>query len=439
METSKLRSRGHTMGNNNNNNKKLPPYLLLVLLAIGAAAVSVGILHKMRERRVLAVLLQERDQQLMSFQVLLEKEKEINKEMRRKVDELEAKTSVLSIERAELKNKLMDSETTTTYLTNTQKELEAALVEKESHINQMKENAAASNPASENSHQDESIAVGANNENATSDTVALDKPENSSDSMPAPAEEENSNITNASESSHQDENIAVGANNENATSETLVPEKSDNTNDSVPATAEEQNSYNTTASESNEQDNSSSQEQFLKLTTNMEDGQPQENKGDANEQSDDAPEESHSDKSESPQWSQKQTYSQEASKEELDGTRQVEEPQGEASDHSKDIKLLEKEDGNAVVKEAEKEINHEGKTSEDSSSEANQNKMQAAEPVSNPADVNPSTSMNNEERKETSKRHRRRRTRSRRKRRATVAPSNNDGNHQMEVDAAANP
>jgi len=66
--------------------------------------------------------------------------------MRRKVDELEAKTSVLSIERAELKNKLMDSETTTTYLTNTQKELEAALVEKESHINQMKENAAASNP-----------------------------------------------------------------------------------------------------------------------------------------------------------------------------------------------------------------------------------------------------------------------------------------------------
>jgi hypothetical protein len=52
--------------------KRVPPYLLLVLLAVGAAAVSVGILHKMRERRVLAVLLQERDQQLISFQVLLE-------------------------------------------------------------------------------------------------------------------------------------------------------------------------------------------------------------------------------------------------------------------------------------------------------------------------------------------------------------------------------
>jgi vacuolar-type H+-ATPase subunit I/STV1 len=70
MDTRKYtRSRGHAMGNNN---KRVPSYLLLVLLAIGAAALSVGILHKMRERRVLTVLLDERDQQLISLQVLLE-------------------------------------------------------------------------------------------------------------------------------------------------------------------------------------------------------------------------------------------------------------------------------------------------------------------------------------------------------------------------------
>ncbi|KAF8651300.1 hypothetical protein HU200_063552 [Digitaria exilis] len=456
MDASKYRSRSHTMANNN---KKLPPYLLLVLLAIGAAAVSVGILHKMRERRVLTVLLQERDQQLMSFQVLFEKEKENNKEMRRKVDELEAKTSALSIERAELKNKLMDSETTTTYLTNTQKELEAALVEKESHINQMKENVAASNPdqattgkeflqekeaeldksanssdsipvtaednsnsttTSESNHQEENNVVGANNENATSE---LEKPENSGDSMAAPAEEENSSITNASERSHQDESILVGVNNENTTSDAVVPDKTENTNDSVPTTADEQNSYNTTATESNEQDNSSSQEQFVKLTTNMEDGQPQETKSDANEQSADAPEGSHSDKSELPQWSQKQEDSQEASKEEPDGTR--------------DSKLLENQDGSVIIEEAAKEINPEGTSSEESLTEANQNKTQAVEPAANPADANPSMPTNNEEIKETSKRHRRRRSRSRRKRRATVAANNNDGNHQMEVDTTA--
>ncbi|CAD6262092.1 unnamed protein product [Miscanthus lutarioriparius] len=439
--------------------KRVPPYLLLVLLAIGAATVSVGILHKMRERRVLTVLLQERDQQLISFKVLLEKEKEINKEMRRKVDELEAKTSVLSIERAELKNKLMDSETTTTYLTNTQKELEAALVEKESHINQMKENAAASNPdqtttikellqqkeaepeldksenssdsipataednsnsttISESNHNDESIVVGENTENATSETVVLDKSENSSDSMSAPAEENSSN-TNPSDSSHQDEGIVVEAKNVNATSDLVVLDKSENTNGSVPV-AEEQNSYNTTTWESNQQDNSSSQEQFLKLTTNIEDVQLQENKGDANEQSDDAPEGSHSDKSELQQGNQKLIDNQEASKEESDGTRQVEDPKGEASNNSRETKLLEKEN--------EKEVNPEGTSSEDSLSEANQNKTQAVEPVVDPTDVNPSTSTNNEKRRETNKRQRRRRSRSRRNRKATV-----------EVDAAANP
>ncbi|KAJ1273003.1 hypothetical protein BS78_06G246600 [Paspalum vaginatum] len=467
MEASKHRSRSHTMGNN----RRVPPYLLLVLLAIGGAAVSVGILHKMRERRVLTVLLQERDQQLISFQLLLEKEKEINKEMRRKVDELEAKTSVLSIERAELKNKLMDSETTTTYLTNTQKELEAALVEKESHINQVKENAAASNPdqttpkellqqkeaeldksenssdsipataeensnsttASESSQQDESIVVGAHTENATSETVVLDKSENTGDSVPSPVEE-NSNNINASESSHQHESIEGGASNDNATSDPMVHGKSENTNDSIPSTAEEQSSYNTTASESNQQDNSSSQEQFLKLTTNMEDGQPQENKGDANEQSDDAPDGSHSDKSELPQWNQKTTDSQEVSKE----PSQVVDPQDEISNHSRESKLLEKEDVNAIVKEADKEINPEGASSEDSLSEDNQNKMQV-DPVANTADANPSTSTNNEERKESSKRHRRRKSRSRRKRRATVATSNIDGTHQTKVDATANP
>jgi hypothetical protein len=68
MGASKYRSRGHTMGSN----KRVSSYLLLVLVAIGATALSIGILHKVRERRALTVLLEERDQQLISLQVLLE-------------------------------------------------------------------------------------------------------------------------------------------------------------------------------------------------------------------------------------------------------------------------------------------------------------------------------------------------------------------------------
>jgi hypothetical protein len=394
--------------------------------------------------------------------------------MRRKVDKLEAKTSILSIERSELKNKLIVSETTTTYLTNTQKELEAALLEKESHINQMKENAAASIPdqttsikellqqkeaeqtetssgsipaaaeensnnttASENSHQDESIAVGANNENATFNTVMHDKSENSNDSVPTPAEEQNSNNTTASESNNKDESIVAGTNHD---TETEVPDKYANSTGTMPAPAEEQHSYNTTASENNQQDNSSTEQQFVRLTTNMEDGQLQENKVDGNEHSEDATEGSHSDKSELPQLSQKLTDGQEGSKEQLDGTRQTEDPQGGNSSHSRDGKLLEMEDSNAPVKEAEREMNAEGKpeTSEDSSTEVNQNTMQALESVVVPTEANSSMSTNNDERKETSKRHRKRRFRSRRKKRTTVAAGNNDGSHQMEVDAARN-
>jgi len=101
----------------------------------------------------------------------------------------------------------MDSETSTTYLNKTQKELEAALVEKESHINQIIENASTSNP-------DQTTIM----EPLQQKEVELDKSENSSDSIPATADE-NSNSTTASESSHQDESTVVGANNENATSD----------------------------------------------------------------------------------------------------------------------------------------------------------------------------------------------------------------------------
>lgn len=69
MDGGKYRSRGNAMGSNN---YRRLPYLLLVLLAIGGATLSVGVLHKMRERRLLSVLLQEREHQLMSLQALLE-------------------------------------------------------------------------------------------------------------------------------------------------------------------------------------------------------------------------------------------------------------------------------------------------------------------------------------------------------------------------------
>ncbi|KAK3122850.1 hypothetical protein QOZ80_8AG0619240 [Eleusine coracana subsp. coracana] len=135
MDGSKYRSKGYAM---TNTGKKLP-YVLLLLLAFAATALSVVVLHKVRERRAFAGLLHERDRQLVSLRIQLHKEKAFNKEMKRKVEEMKATTSSLRTQKTDQKTKLRGLETTITNLKKTQKELEAALMEKDSRINLMDE------------------------------------------------------------------------------------------------------------------------------------------------------------------------------------------------------------------------------------------------------------------------------------------------------------
>uniref|UniRef100_A0A6V7QU44 Uncharacterized protein n=1 Tax=Ananas comosus var. bracteatus TaxID=296719 RepID=A0A6V7QU44_ANACO len=122
----------------------------------GSAVLSVVILHKMRERRLFNLLLRERDEHsfslcssssssiLTDFSRPGQKEKATTKEMKEKLEVLQAKSTSVRTESAELNNKLMESESTSTYLKNIQKELEAALEEKENQINQLEEKAARS-------------------------------------------------------------------------------------------------------------------------------------------------------------------------------------------------------------------------------------------------------------------------------------------------------
>ncbi|KAL6659391.1 hypothetical protein ACP70R_003431 [Stipagrostis hirtigluma subsp. patula] len=119
-----------------NASKKLT-YVLLLLLALAAAALSVVVLNKVRERRTFAGLLQERDRQLVSLRIELQKEKAFNRDMKRKVEEMKATTSSLRTQKTDQKNKLKGLEATVANLKNTQKELEAAVAEKAGRINQM--------------------------------------------------------------------------------------------------------------------------------------------------------------------------------------------------------------------------------------------------------------------------------------------------------------
>ncbi|XP_072970373.1 uncharacterized protein [Typha angustifolia] len=134
----KSKSRSNAVAANNSRKRY---YGLLLLLAVGAALLAVVLLHKMRERRVISLLLKERDQQILSLQFLLEKEKANSKEMKRKLEDMRAKSTLLKSQRMELDEKLTNSESTAAYLKSKQKELEAVLEDKENQIKQLEENA----------------------------------------------------------------------------------------------------------------------------------------------------------------------------------------------------------------------------------------------------------------------------------------------------------
>ncbi|XP_039815016.1 polyamine-modulated factor 1-binding protein 1-like [Panicum virgatum] len=121
-----------------NAGRKLP-YAFLLLLALAAGVLCVVVLQKVREQRIFAGRLQERDRQLVSLRILLQKEKAFNREMKRKLDEMKATTTSLRTQKIDQKTKLKGLEATVANLKKTQKEKEAALAEKDNRINLMEE------------------------------------------------------------------------------------------------------------------------------------------------------------------------------------------------------------------------------------------------------------------------------------------------------------
>jgi hypothetical protein len=69
MDGSKYRPKGYGMASSA---AKRLPYLLLLLVFLTAAGLSVVVMHKVREQRVFAVLIQERDGKVISLRSLLQ-------------------------------------------------------------------------------------------------------------------------------------------------------------------------------------------------------------------------------------------------------------------------------------------------------------------------------------------------------------------------------
>ncbi|EEF44499.1 uncharacterized protein LOC8284965 [Ricinus communis] len=111
------------------------PYGVMLLLAFGAALLGVMVIHKLRERRIFNLLVKEKDSQLISLHLLLQKEKEYNKEMKRKTEEMKAKIYSLRNQKMETERRILELQSTIDSLKDEMKIVESALEEKQNEIN----------------------------------------------------------------------------------------------------------------------------------------------------------------------------------------------------------------------------------------------------------------------------------------------------------------
>nr|DAD20812.1 TPA_asm: hypothetical protein HUJ06_022275 [Nelumbo nucifera] len=114
------------------------PYAMMLLLAFGAAALGVMVLHKLRERRIFNLVV--RDQTaIMSLHLLLQKERDSTKEVKRKNEEMTAKLYSLASQKIELSNRIIEMESMSDSLKEEQRILESALEEKQNEIKILRE------------------------------------------------------------------------------------------------------------------------------------------------------------------------------------------------------------------------------------------------------------------------------------------------------------
>ncbi|CAI9089504.1 OLC1v1024091C1 [Oldenlandia corymbosa var. corymbosa] len=138
----KLNQHHHHNGvssNGNSSNRGKQPYGLMIILAFGAAIIGVMVLHKVRERRVINLLVQEKDSQLSSLHLLLQKEREHAREAKWKLEEMKTKLHSLRAQKRGLDNRISEMQSTISSLREEQRTIEAALDERQNQIKLMRE------------------------------------------------------------------------------------------------------------------------------------------------------------------------------------------------------------------------------------------------------------------------------------------------------------
>ncbi|KAL6143774.1 hypothetical protein ACLB2K_054469 [Fragaria x ananassa] len=123
----------HNKGGNSSNSSsnRGRPYGLMLLLAFGAALVGVMVLHKFRERRIFNLVIKEKDTQLVSLHLALQKERDYSREVKMKHEELKAKMYSIRTQKMQLERTVFEMKSTIGSLKEELRTMEAAFEEKQ--------------------------------------------------------------------------------------------------------------------------------------------------------------------------------------------------------------------------------------------------------------------------------------------------------------------
>ncbi|CAN1123815.1 hypothetical protein LINPERPRIM_LOCUS3441 [Linum perenne] len=134
-----IKGNNSSSSNSSNGGNRGRPYGVMLLIAFGAALLGVLVVHKLRERRIFNILVTEKEQQLYSLHLLLQKEREEGNEMKKKAEEMKTKLNTLRTQKMELDRRVLEMQSTIDSLKDEGKALETALEEKQSEIKRLRD------------------------------------------------------------------------------------------------------------------------------------------------------------------------------------------------------------------------------------------------------------------------------------------------------------
>ncbi|XP_019448975.1 PREDICTED: glutamic acid-rich protein-like isoform X2 [Lupinus angustifolius] len=120
-------------------NQRGRPFVLILLIIFGAALLGVMVLHKLRERRIYNLIVKDKDRQLLALQLLIQKERDRTKELRRKNEEMKGKIYNLRSQKMELDSKVLEMQSTMDLLKDEQKVMESTFEETQNELRIMQQ------------------------------------------------------------------------------------------------------------------------------------------------------------------------------------------------------------------------------------------------------------------------------------------------------------